>query len=286
MPAKKNPPRGEGYFAHRSPCARIAVPNRDALLMADNEVFPTPLVKQVAFELRFPNLFFIEGRIGEFQMQVMKDFPQSDLVQRRSFMVLAGDVDSPQAQELARQQASDIEKIWQFKSESGTRVEISSRNLVVVAEKHISYNEGGDKSFRSVVEKVVTQFLGLIQIPVIQRVGVRYINECPLLDKTTKRFKDCYNSVLPVDRFGLENLSTANCIVVAKSGDMQIQHAESLRFATPNGDILVLDLDASAENIASDKVMTTTDKLHEMIAAEFRNVIKEPIVEYMRKGKN
>jgi uncharacterized protein (TIGR04255 family) len=89
-----------------------------------------------------------------------------------------------------------------------------------------------------------------------------------------------------VDRFGLENLSTANCIVVAKSGDMQIQHAESLRFATPNGDILVLDLDASAENIASDKVMTTTDKLHEMIAAEFRNVIKEPIVEYMRKGKN
>jgi uncharacterized protein (TIGR04255 family) len=254
--------------------------------MADNEVFPTPLVKQVAFELRFPNLFFIEGRIGEFQMQVMKDFPQSDLVQRRSFMVLAGDVDSPQAQELARQQASDIEKIWQFKSESGTRVEISSRNLVVVAEKHISYNEGGDKSFRSVVEKVVTQFLGLIQIPVIQRVGVRYINECPLLDKTTKRFKDCYNSVLPVDRFGLENLSTANCIVVAKSGDMQIQHAESLRFATPNGDILVLDLDASAENIASDKVMTTTDKLHEMIAAEFRNVIKEPIVEYMRKGKN
>jgi uncharacterized protein (TIGR04255 family) len=154
--------------------------------MADNEVFPTPLVKQVAFEIRFPNLFFIEGRIGEFQVQVMRDFPQSELVQRRSFMLLAGKVDSPDAQELAKQQGSDIQKIWQFKSDSGTRVEISSKNLVVVAEKHHSYTDGGDKSFRSVVEKVVAQFLGLIQIPVVQRVGLRYINECPLFDKTTK----------------------------------------------------------------------------------------------------
>jgi uncharacterized protein (TIGR04255 family) len=254
--------------------------------MADNEVFATPLVKQVAFEIRFPNLFFIEGRIGDFQVQVMKDFPQSELVQRRSFMLLAGNVDSPQAQELAKQQASDIEKIWQFKSESGTRVEISSRNLVVVAEKHISYHEGGDKSFRSVVEKVVAQFFGLIQIPIVQRVGLRYINECPLFDKTTKTFKGCYNSVLPVDRFGLENLSIANCIVVAKSGDMQIQHAESLRFATPTGDILVLDLDASSENVAAERVLATADGLHNLIAVEFRTVIKEPIVEYMRKGKN
>jgi hypothetical protein len=89
-----------------------------------------------------------------------------------------------------------------------------------------------------------------------------------------------------VDRFGLENLSIAQCIVVAKSGDMQIQHLETLRFATPNGDILALDLDGSTENVAPDKVVTTTDKLHEIIAAEFMKVIKEPIVEYMRKGKN
>ncbi len=80
--------------------------------MPDNEGFPTPLVKQIAFEVRFPNLFFIEGRIGEFQVQIMRDFPQSELVQRRSFMVLAGNVDSPQVQELAKQQASDIDKIW------------------------------------------------------------------------------------------------------------------------------------------------------------------------------
>ena len=280
------PTHREGDFVHRSPCARIALPKRDALFMANNEVFPTPLVKQVAFEIRFPNLFFIEGRIGEFQVLIMKDFPQSELVQRRNFMLLAGNVDSPQAQEIAKQQPSDTEKIWQFKSESGSRVEISSKNLIVVAEKHIAYHEGGEKSFRGVVEKVVAHFLGLIQIPIVQRVGLRYINECPLFDITTEGFKACYNSILPVNRYGLENLSRADCIAVAKDGDMQIQHVESLRFATPTGDILVLDLDAFTENTTSDKVMATADKLHEMISAEFRNVIKEPIVEYMRRRKN
>jgi uncharacterized protein (TIGR04255 family) len=255
--------------------------------MADNEVFPTPLVKQVVFEVRFPNLFFIEGRIGELQVQVMKDFPQSELVHRRNFMIVAGNAEDSQVQELAKQQSSSsTEKIWQFKAESGIRLEVSTRNLVLVSEKHISFHGDKEKSFRSIVEKTVSEFLKLIQLPAVQRVGLRYVNECPLLDKTTKTFKDCYNSILPVDRFRLENLSRAEGIVVAKDGDMQIQHVEALRFATPNGDVLVLDLDASTENIVSNKVIATTDRLHEMIAVEFRNVIKEPIVEYMRKVKN
>ncbi len=164
--------------------------------MANNEVFPTPLVKQVAFEVRFPNLFFIEGRIGEFQVQVMKDFPQSELVLRRNLMILAGNAENPQVQELAKQQSADaIEKIWQFKAESGTRLEISTRNLVLVSEKHNSYHEGREKSFRSIIEKTVSEFFNLIQLPAVQRVGLRYVNECPLFDKTTKTFKDCYNSI-------------------------------------------------------------------------------------------
>jgi len=254
--------------------------------MAPNEVFPTPLVKLVAFEIRFPNLFFLEGRIGEFQVQVMKDFPQSDLVHRRNLMIIAGNAENPQVQELAKQQSADtIERIWQFKAESGARLEISTRNLVLMSEKHTSYYEG-EKSFRSMVEKAVTEFFNLTQLPIVQRVGLRYVNECPLFDKTTETFMQCYNSILPVEKFRLENLSRADCIAVAKSGDMQIQHAESLRLATPTGDILVLDLDASTENIASDKVITTTDHLHGMIADEFQNVIKKPILDFMRRGKN
>jgi uncharacterized protein (TIGR04255 family) len=253
--------------------------------MASKEVFPTPLVKQVAFEVRFPNLFFIEGRIGEFQVQVMKDFPQSELVHRRNLMIFAGNADNPQVQELAKQQSAEaVEKIWQFKAESGIRLEVSTRNLVLVSEKHSSYGEG-ERPFRSIIEKTVSEFFKLIQLPTVQRVGLRYINECPLLDKTTKTFNDCYNSILPVERFGLENLSKADCVAVAKDGSMQIQRIEGLRFG-PSSDLLVLDLDASTENIASGNVITTTDKLHELIEREFWNTIREPIVAHMRKGKN
>lgn len=253
--------------------------------MAANEVFPTPLVKQVAFEIRFPNLFFLESRIGEFQVQVMKDFPQSDLALRRNVMIIAGNAESPQLQELAKQQSSEaIEKIWQFKAESGMRLEISTRNLVLVSEKHSSYHEG-EKSFRSIVDKVLSEFFNLTQLPIVLRVGLRYTNECPLFDRTTKTFDECYDSILPVDRFGLENLSQANCVAVAKTDEMQIQRMETLRFSTPSGDILVLDLDASAENIASDKVITTPDKLHDLVAKEFRDAIGRPVIEYMREKK-
>ena len=31
--------------------------------MAINEVFPNPTVKKVIFQIRFPNLFFIESKI-------------------------------------------------------------------------------------------------------------------------------------------------------------------------------------------------------------------------------
>lgn len=253
--------------------------------MAAKEVFPTPLVKQVAFEVRFPNLFFIESRIGEFQVQVMRDFPQSELVHRRNLMMIfAGNAENPQAQELAKQQSADTEKIWQFKAASGTRLEISTRNLVLVSENHSSYEEG-EKPFRDIIGKTVSEFFTIIQLPTVLRVGLRYVNECPLFDKTTKTFDACYNSILPVDRFGLERLSKADCIVVAKDDNIQIQRLESLRFA-PAGDVLVLDLDASTENIASSDVIATTDRLHELIEREFRSTIKEPILEYMRKGKN
>jgi hypothetical protein len=40
--------------------------------MAIEEVFPNPTVKQVAFEIRFPNLFYLESKIGELQVKIME----------------------------------------------------------------------------------------------------------------------------------------------------------------------------------------------------------------------
>jgi hypothetical protein len=45
--------------------------------MVIKEIFPNPTVKQVIFQIRFPNLFYIENKIGDFQLKIMKEFPKS-----------------------------------------------------------------------------------------------------------------------------------------------------------------------------------------------------------------
>ena len=60
--------------------------------MAIDEMFPNPTVKQVIFQITFPNLFYIENKIGAFQLKIMKEFPQSTLLFRRQ--VLFADVGS------------------------------------------------------------------------------------------------------------------------------------------------------------------------------------------------
>jgi len=245
-----------------------------------HEVFPNPVVKSVAFEVRFPNLFFIETRIGEFQVQIMKEFPQSELLHRRNIMLLAGSADN--LQELAKQQAGETtDKVWVFKSNAGTKLEISSKNFVVSSEQHFSYKHEGEKSFRSVIKGAIEPFIRMVAIPLALRIGLRYVNECPIFDRNTKRFNECYNSILPMSRFKLERVANMDCAVVANMEHCQFRHLESMRL-TPEGGQLVLDLDAWTENVPSENVMASTDVLYETISAGFRNTVKQPIIDYMR----
>jgi len=39
--------------------------------MAIAEIFPNPTVKSVFFEVRFPNLFYLEAKIGDLQLKVL-----------------------------------------------------------------------------------------------------------------------------------------------------------------------------------------------------------------------
>jgi uncharacterized protein (TIGR04255 family) len=250
--------------------------------MPPHEIYPNPVVKQVAFEVRFPNLFFIESRIGDFQVRVMKDFPQSELVLRRNFMFVTGMPGN--LEDAIKQQSENVDKVWQFKSTTGSKLEISIKNLVLTSEHHLSYHQGGDDSFRAIIDRVVRCFFEIVQIPVALRVGLRYINECPIFDRNTGRFNDCYSSILPVERFGLERTTAADCAVVTNTEQYHMRHLESLRLV-PNADKLALDLDAWSENVPSEQVMAATDILHEAISAEFNNTVKQPIIEFMRTPK-
>ena len=78
-------------------------------------VYPRPTVSQVVFQIRYPNLFMIEDRIGEFQSLIIDRFPESSLIVRKQ-LLFADYVDKidietiPTDKQFAR-------KIWNFKSE-------------------------------------------------------------------------------------------------------------------------------------------------------------------------
>jgi uncharacterized protein (TIGR04255 family) len=261
----------------------LSLPKEYNSLMPEHEVFSNPVVKQVNFEIRFPNLFFIEGKIGDFQVQVIKDFPNSELVHRRSFMLFAGKPES--LTDLTKQQLGEtVDKIWQFKSLRGTTLEISSKNLVLTSEQHHSYKYGAEKSFRATIETVTKPFFDMVQLPSVLRVGFRYVNECPILERSTDKFKECYDSILPLNRFRLEDAESMDCAVVINRKPIQYRRLESLRLS-PNECKLILDLDAWTENVPTEQVMAATDGLYDVISGEFKETVKAPIIEYMRKPK-
>ena len=83
--------------------------------MSISKVFPNPTVKHAIFQIRFPNLFSMEHKIGDLQLKIMEEFPQSTLLFRRQ--ILFADI-GPETKFEDIPSDSDKEtgkKIWQFK---------------------------------------------------------------------------------------------------------------------------------------------------------------------------
>lgn len=252
--------------------------------MSINEVFPNPTVKKVVFQIRFPNLFYIETKIGDFQIKVMNEFPESALIHRRQ--LLLADI-GPEFK--IEDIPSDIDKetltkIWQFKSPKKYELNVLSNSLDINSEYHKTYDLEGGQKFRDIIKFVLDAFFETMQIPIINRIGLRYIDECPIPSKDNDTFKSHYNSVFPLDRFNLSYASGLDFSAVIKKGDYNLRYAESLK-KTNEEYKLILDFDAFATNIIPNVCLNTTDELHKIISDEYERTIKEPIYNYMRQKK-
>ena len=75
---------------------------------------------------------------------------------------------------------------------------MQTNSLSIVSQEHKTYNNPGtDKKFRDVIDFVVTNFFKTINVPIIKRIGLRYIDECPLPSKDNETLKKLYNSAFP-----------------------------------------------------------------------------------------
>lgn len=253
--------------------------------MAIDEVFKNPTVKQVIFQIRFPHLFYIENRIAELQLKIMKEFTESQLRYKKifSFGEAGPDVNVAEIEKNIREGESG-QKMWTFRSPKNYELNIQSNSLDITSKCHKTYNLGDENKFRDVIDSVLGHFFEIVSVPLISRIGLRYIDECPIESKSSESFRSYYNSVLPLDRFNMVNALVMNFRVVTKLDKHFLMYAESL-MEKEGKYILVLDFDGYAESIEPKDCMSVTDELHALISEEFEKTIKEPVKAYMRKEK-
>lgn len=253
--------------------------------MAIAEIFPNPTVKSVFFELRFPNLFFLESKIGDFQLKVIERFPESALLYRRQVMfadlapgALAAEVQPPQEDLTAR-------KAWQFKSPHNYSFTLETNLLVISSQYHKTYNLGQGDRFRDVIKYVVDAFLGVVQLPLFQRIGLRYVDECPLPSKDNETFASYYNTAFPLQRFSISDAQEMRFHTVVKQGNSYLRYVEQLKPEADNTYRLLLDFDGFREKVQAADYLAVTDELREVISSAFEATIRQPVYDYMRTPK-
>jgi len=159
-------------------------------------------------------------------------------------------------------------------------------SLDITSNLHKTYNnQAADDRFKDIIEIVLEKLLDIIRIPILNRIGLRYIDECPIPDPhTTEKFNEYYNSTFPLERFSIEDVVRMQSTSVVKRGEFFLRYVESIE-RKDDGIALVLDFDVHANNTKPEDCLDITDKLHEIISDEYDTTIKEPVKELMRRPR-
>lgn len=255
--------------------------------MAINEIFPNPTLKKVIFQVRYPNLFSIEDKIGEFQNKIIDKFPDSSLLLRKqiTFADIGSGTDLESlVKDIGEENKNIANKLWRFESENKIILNILSNSLDISSSFHVTYNKGDSDKFRDVIKYVLDNFLSVIHLPIFNRIGLRYINECPYSIKDVTEFKSYYNSGFPYSRFNIEDAESFLLNVLIKKGEYSLRYKEYTA-QVENKDILILDYDSFSSKVSSENYLSITDDLHDIISNEFDSSIKEPLKKFMREKK-
>lgn len=250
------------------------------------ELFSNPTVKAVVFQIRYPNLFFLEGRIGDFQVEIMERFPKSQLLIQQNVLIANMVSGAPPPKASIPPEETGANKIWRFDSPEGVVLNMQSDSLDLSSNAHKSYNHpDASIRFREVIEYVLQPFLKITKVPILTRVGLRYVDHCPIKRRTKAWFNSFYNTTLPLNRFTLEEAKVLQTTSLVRKGKFSFRFQETLQDL--NGiPTLLMDFDGSATDVKSSEVMPTADSLHDLIDVEWQKSIKEGLKKMMRKSKD
>ncbi len=251
-------------------------------MVEKREVFPYPIIKEVDFEIRFPNLFYVETKMGDLQIKIMSQFPESKLIYQHQIMFADTGAEGKFTLPHDLPESEAARKIWNFKSGTGVEVNVKNNSLSIYSLRHKTYdNPSSNEKFRDTIEFVVSKFMELTSIPIIKRIGLRYINECPVVQKSNSTFKKWYNTTFPLDRFDISDVKDMTFGTTIKRGQYLLRFIETL---VKKKEVykLNLDIDGFAEEVNPAEYLNVTDALHTIISNEYFLSVKEPLLEYMR----
>lgn len=245
--------------------------------MTENgEVFPNAPLVEVAYEVRFPNMFSIPQAIGEFQIKIMDDFPKASQLFTTQIAIEDG------IPKISAENAGRSIPSWQFESETGkTKIVIRTDRLSIISQEYNSYDHSSGIKFRDAINKIVTEFLQIVPIKKFARIGLRYIDHCPLDEKTNQYFTNYYIPVFDIEKNKVEDIFESHIVIRKKIGVYGLLYQCKISKIEDNYKY-ILDFDSYAENVHSAKFLSVTDELRRIDRGEFFSSITENFKQKMR----
>lgn len=251
------------------------------------EVLPNPTVQEVAFQINFNNLLYIKNIAGDFQYDIMKLFEESSEFYRRKlvFFQKDGEVNSSDINNIPQEEYG--KKVWRFSNkEKRIQVNLTTDSLNIVSKHHKTYKrEGSHDKFRDIIQFVVDKFLEHVRIQKFNKIGLRYIDHCPLPEGelTNESFSQWYNTRFSLDTIDISKSKEIGLINIYKVGKCFIKYIEN--YDLENEPRYVLDFDGYIKNIEVEKYLESTDEIYQNIFETFCDIIKEPVLEIMKEEK-
>jgi len=243
------------------------------------EVFQNPSVVEVVFEVRFPHLFYINQKIGDFQLEIMDDFPKSSQILEEAIFIGAAQTT------LTDEEKPKPTQIWQFESENGkNRIMVRPNRLNIISHEYKSYNSPTvEKRFRNLIKDITTTFIEKVPIKTFSRLGIRYIDHCPLEEQNNEYFRRFYKPIFEIEEYNIENIIENRIAIRIKKGDYYLLFQCGIR-KVDEVYKYVLDYDGYAMDVAANNFINITDELKKIIKKEYYSNITEEFKNYMRSG--
>lgn len=222
---------------------------------------------EVAFEARFPILFFIPKRLGEFQELIIEEFDKSSEIKFQNISIQPN-----QEPEFAMDQA------WEFAHKDGDPViRLFKDKIVIFSKLYTSYEGSSGKSYKNCINYSLEKFNQIFKINKFTRIGLRYINTFDVEEESTDWLKSYFHPLYNLEKYPIQDTLEFKFALRIKreKANLVIQSG----YIRKDGLKYILDFDAYKEECRTIDFPNALDDLHASIKSEFDSLITEEMKE-------